>query len=435
MIGAGRVLGSWAAAAASAANLDFDLGSARAAEEVFVQVWLRAVVLAWAAVVASPLLARGDEPARVPRKPPRPERSQTEREALARRLRELYGGEPTAWPAPTVDPLVEWREIGLLPEVVHPADNPWNAAKAELGRTLFFDARLSGGGALACASCHEPNLGWADGRAVSQPRGRVPGRNAPTIRNVAFQPALFWDGRAASLERQVEEALANPLEMAASPEGVVALVEAVPAYRELYAKAFPNEPVAFAGVVRAVACFERTVVGGRSRFDTFLKGDATALSDAEILGLDLFRRGARCMNCHHGPAFSDGRFHDLGLSFYGRSQEDRGRMEVTGDPADSGRFRTPTLRDVTRTTPLMHTGKFELTGVLNMYNAGMVTLKRQDFQQHDPAFPQKSPLLQPLGLNRQDLEDLAAFLRALEEPRHRVLAPAAPPRDPAESPR
>lgn len=137
------------------------------------------------------------------------------------------------------------------------------------------------------------------------------------------------------------------------------------------------------------------------------------------------------MNCHHGPTFSDGRFHDLGLSFYGRSNEDLGRHAITGEAGDKGRFRTPTLRDVTRTTPLMHNGMFELSGVLNMYNAGMVTLKRQSYQRNDPTFPTKSPLLKPLGLNRQDLADLAEFLGALEEPRRGVRPPTLPEIDEA----
>jgi len=132
------------------------------------------------------------------------------------------------------------------------------------------------------------------------------------------------------------------------------------------------------------------------------------------------------MNCHHGPTFSDGHFHDLGLSFYGRTNEDLGRFHVSGDPRDKGRFRTPSLRDVTRTTPLMHTGLFELPGVLNMYNVGMSTLKRQEYQRDDPFFPVKSPHLKPLGLNRQDLADLAAFLETLEEPRHQVRPPPLP---------
>ncbi|NDC54648.1 MAG: cytochrome-c peroxidase [Planctomycetia bacterium] len=357
---------------------------------------------------------------------PRPERSAAERAAVALRLRQTYRADPATWPAPHVDPGVEWREIGLLPRVRHPEGNPFTAAKAELGRTLFHDPRLSAQGTVACVSCHDPRLGWADGRPTSAPAVGSPPRNAPTIRNAAFQPALLWDGRAASLEEHAEIALTGPREMAADRGDVERFLSASAGYRALFSAAYPGRPITFAGAVAAVACFERTVVGGRSRFDAFLEGDAAALSAAELLGLDLFRGAARCMNCHHGPTFSDGRFHDLGLSFHGRSNEDLGRFDVTADPADKGRFRTPSLRDVTQTGPLMHNGRFTLAGVLRMYDAGMVTLKRQPFERAAPDFPVKSPHLRPLGLNRQDLADLEAFLHSLEEPPAAVGRPPLP---------
>ena len=357
-----------------------------------------------------------DEPPTRAKMPPRPERTAAERTALARRLRQTYAGPPAAWPAPHVDPAIEWRELGLLPAARHPPENPYGTAKATLGRALFFDPRLSANGQMACATCHTPEHGWADNREVSIPHGAVPARNTPTVRNVAFHSTFFWDGRAASLEAQAAEALANPHEMAATPVHVIDTLATNPGYHEQYTEAFPGRPFEFAAVVEAIACFERTIVGGRSRFDEFLRGDDAALTDAEVLGLDLFRREGRCLNCHHGPTFSDGRFHDLGLSFHGRSNEDLGRYGATRDPADKGRFRTPSLRDVTTTAPLMHTGMFQLHGVLNMYNAGMATLKRQPFERDDATFPVKSPLLKPLGLNRQDLADLEAFLGTLAEP-------------------
>lgn len=392
------------------------------------------LVVCLAAIVAGTAwlsvgLPRADaaEPQDNPRKQARPERTAAERDATARQLREIYRGDPSTWPAPSIDPGVEWREVGLLQPVVHPESNPISTTKVELGKTLFFDARLSASGKVACVTCHEPGLGWADGRAVSHSQGGEPARNTPTIRNAAYQSELFWDGRAATLEQQAEEAITNPEEMAASRDEVVRLLSGSEGYRKLFADAFPGRPIEFARVVEAVACFERTVVGGRSRFDAFLKGDAAALSDAALLGLDLFRREARCLNCHHGPVFSDGLFHDLGLSYYGRTQkEDLGRYAVTGDPKTNGRFRTPTLRDVTKTSPLMHTGMFELAGVLKMYNAGMVTLKRYDYQRDDPLFPVKSRHLKPLGLNRQDLVDIAAFLGTLEEPGHHMRPPLLP---------
>jgi len=357
----------------------------------------------------------------------RPLRTAAERAAWVATLRDAYSRPPIAWPAPHVDEGVRWQELGRLPEVPHPAANPHSAAKEALGKALFFDPRLSGSGHIACASCHDPDLGWADGRTVSFGHLRRPlARNAPTIRNIAFQPSLFWDGRAASVEEQTKAVLLNPAEMHMTPEQVVATLTPSPDYQALFAAAFTADEVTFTRTVEALACFQRTVVGGRSRFDRFMTGQRDALSDAELTGLDLFRREARCLNCHHGPMFSDGGFHNLGLSYYSRQYEDRGRFVVTQEAVDVGRFRTPTLRDVTRTTPLMHNGLFELSGVLNMYNAGMVTLKRQDYQRNDPLFPVKSSHLRPLGLNRQDLADLAAFLGTLEEPRQRVRPPPLP---------
>jgi cytochrome c peroxidase len=157
-----------------------------------------------------------------------------------------------------------------------------------------------------------------------------------------------------------------------------------------------------------------------------MKGDAKALSDEAIRGLDVFRGAGRCMNCHHGPTFSDGQYHDLGLSYYGRELEDLGRYKISDQAEDVGRFRTPSLRNIGATGPYMHNGLFELSGVLNAYNAGMATLRRKPEQAGDPLFPTKSPRLRPLGLNKQDLADLRAFLESLTEPKLRVRAPELP---------
>jgi len=391
----------------------------------FARVDLAAVVLAaviGAAGSWTPAAADGDA------KPvPRPEQTAAERAARAAELRQIYAADPAAWPAPHVDADVAWKEIGVLPDVEHPADNPHSTAKERLGRTLFFDPRLSGSGQIACASCHDPDLGWADGRTTSFGHSRKQlARNSPTIRNAAFQKRLFWDGRAESLEDQARQVLLNPDEMRSGPEHVIDLLTSEPGYRDLWQEAFGAQPVSIERAADALACFERTVVGGSSRFDAFMKGNAAALTDEALLGMDLFRRDARCINCHHGPAFSDGGFHDLGLSNYGRPFEDLGRGRVTGDPADTGKFRTPTLRDVTATLPLMHNGLFELEVALTLYNAGMPTPQRKESQADDPRFPVKSPHLKPLGLNKQDLADLTAFLTSLEEPKRRVRPPEIP---------
>jgi len=406
-----------------------------------VGLFLLAVFLLGLAIGLRDGVGRAEEPvatATVSRRlPPRPERSADERRRLAEELRAVYAGDSGQWPAPNVDPGVEWRELGLLPSAEHPADNPHTPAKERLGRALFFDPRLSGSGQIACASCHDPDLGWADGRTTSFGHSRKHlARNAPTIRNAVFHRQLFWDGRADSLEDQAEQVLLNPDEMRSGPEHVAAVLGGEEGYRALFRDAFGDDTIDLRRAAEAIACFERTVVGGGSRFDAFLKGNRQALSDEAVLGLDLFRREARCLNCHHGPTLSDGRFHDLGLSNYGRPFEDLGRFRITGDPADSGTFRTPGLRDVTATSPLMHNGLFELPVVLTLYNAGMPTVRPpKDPPAHDAPIPTKSPHLRPLGLNTQDLADLQAFLGSLEEPRRRVRPPAIPGLDADDAPR
>ncbi|MFG0266965.1 MAG: cytochrome-c peroxidase [Rhodopirellula sp. JB055] len=359
--------------------------------------------------------------------PPRAERSAQERIAWGRHLRENYGKDPSQWPAPKIDEGASWQELGLLPAMQHPSENPYSEPKAELGKLLFFDPRLSGSGQIACASCHDPDLAWADGRTTSFGHSReLLRRNAPTVQNSGYFKHLFWDGRAGTLEEQVIHVLENPSEMHASEQDVVREFENLDGYRDRFAAAFGTEDVTFKRIAQAIACYERTIVGGNSPFDRYLKGDEDALSDSAIVGLDLFRREARCIHCHNGPMFSDSQLHDVGLSYYGRKFEDLGRYAVTGNANDVGRFRTPSLRNITRTRPLMHNGLFELPGVLNMYNAGMPTLRRKESQLGDPLFPQKSHLLKPLGLNKQDLADLIAFLTALEEPKRRTWPPELP---------
>jgi cytochrome c peroxidase len=377
-------------------------------------------------LLAAGLLA-GAAVAQIPpgqRKPPRPEKAAAEYAAQAADLRAAYSKPPAEWPKPTLDPGVEHRELGPLPAVTHPADNPHSKAKADLGKALFFDPRLSGGGQLACASCHDPDLGWADGRSASFGHARTPlRRNAPSVLNSGFHPALYWDGRAKSLEDQARQVLGNPNEMRFEEAAAVKALKAAPGYPDAFAAAFGDPVVTGDRVVQALACFERTVVGGRSRFDAFLKGKADALSDGEVRGLHLFRTDARCLNCHSGPALSDGKFHDIGLSQYGRPGADLGRHAVTKDPKDVGAFRTPMLRNVGKTAPYMHNGAFDLAEVLRLYNSGMPVPRRTEKFKDDLLFPaNKSKLVQPLGLNATDLADLEAFLRTLDEP-HRLVRP------------
>ncbi len=340
-----------------------------------------------------------------------------------------YAGPSKAWPRPIVDPGVVFVELGLVPKPPHPAEDPWSKEKESLGRALFFDGRLSGPGQMACASCHDAELGFADGRSTSFGHGFTPlPRNAPSILNAAFGSSFFWDGRAKSLQDQALAVFENAGEMHTSGAEVVAKLKSSAGYRKMFEAAYGAGEPSLDRTLSALATFERTIASdGSAPFDKFLKGDAQAIDDAAVRGLHLFRTTARCANCHHGPLLTDGLFHDLGLSYYGRKFEDLGRYRVTKDPADVGRFKTPSLRNVERTAPYMHLGLFDLDGVLNMYSAGMATLKRPESRKDDPLFPTKSPLLQRLDLSAEEKADLRAFLSSLTERRRRLRPPDLPP--------
>ncbi|MCY3003884.1 MAG: cytochrome-c peroxidase [Planctomycetota bacterium] len=343
-------------------------------------------------------------------------------------LRPQYERDPAQWPKPTLDAGIEHRELG--PVAVPQRDtNPQAQARIELGERLFFDGRLSGTGQMACASCHDAELGFGDGRATSFGHGALPlARNAPTLWNVGQRKSWFWDGRANSLEAQADMVLANAREMGNKPEEIVATVKSSKGYRERFAAAFGTDEVTLERILQAIAAFERTLVSdGSSDFDHFLAGDRAALSDPAVRGLHLFRTKARCINCHNGPLFTDEQFHNLGLTYYGRELEDLGRFNVTKEPADVGRFRTPSLRNLGRTGPYMHNGLFELKGVINMYSAGMPRIEPTEEQKADPLFPVKSPILQRLDLTQEEKSDLEAFLMSLTERKRRIRAPELPP--------
>ncbi len=320
-------------------------------------------------------------------------------------LAEQYRHPPSEWPAFTVDEGVQAEEIGPLPSLPPVS---WHTPESEeLGKLLFFDPRLSGSGQLACASCHDSQLGWGDGRRVSAGHDRRAGqRNAMTLLNAAYFDHLFWDGRAEGLLDQALQPIQSPLEMNAELEVVVERLRNTAGYRAIFERAFGSPEVSAERIAQSIASFIRSLVSSRSRFDRFVQGDYERLTDEEIEGLHLFRTRARCMNCHNGPLFSDGQFHHTGLSYYGRRFEDLGRFHVTGKAQDRGKFRTPTLRNVRHTGPWMHNGLFDdFTGILRMYNHGITFAARSK-----PGVPVLSPLIRPLGLDDREIAALEAFL-------------------------
>lgn len=331
-------------------------------------------------------------------------------------LRLAYAGPPETWPRPTLHPGAVFTEFGPLPPVQHPADNPPNAAKVVLGARLFDDPTLSKSGQIACASCHARELGFADGMRTSFGHDRQRGRrNAPSLLTVAWVQPLFWDGRSPDLEDQALHPLIDPVEMAAGDLlEVERRVAADPSYAPAFAAAFGDDRVTVRRISMALATFQRSLRPRAGRFERFARGDRRALDDQQLKGLHLFRTRGGCANCHSGPLLTDMKFHNLGLHFYGRPLEDRGRYAVTRSSDDVGRFRTPSLRGVAQTGPYMHNGLFpSLDAVVNFYTAGGARPRPRQDQAEDPLFPTTDPLVQRVDLTPEEREALAAFLETL----------------------
>ncbi len=343
-------------------------------------------------------------------------------------LRELYGsGDPSLWPEPFLfeEAKEGFVDIGPLPKFKHPSSNPYSKEKEELGKSLFFDPRLSRSGQISCANCHDPELMWSDGNRVAYGHDRQQGtRNTPTVLNIAYATTMFWDGRAKDLEDQVKFPIENPLEMNMHTRLAVRNIRRIKPYRELFEKAFPGEKITEENISKALATFQRTLISPPTRFDQFVNGKKEALSDSEIRGLHLFRTKANCINCHNTPLFSDQKFHNLGLSYAGREYEDLGQYEITKNPEDLGKFKTPTLREISHTAPYMHNGLFpHIRGLLNMYNVGMVTEKRAA---SNGLVSKKSAMLVSLNLSEEELQDLENFLLSLHSYNYKMRPPVLP---------
>lgn len=314
-------------------------------------------------------------------------------------------------------------------ELLVPENNAVTPEKVALGRALYFDQRLSKDGTVSCATCHDPDKGFADGKKVSEGVGGKKGaRNAPTVLNAIFYEFQFWDGRAGTLEEQAKGPLVNPVEMGmASHDDVVKVVRAIPEYQQGFKNVFGREP-SIDDVAAAIATFERTVLSGDSPFDRFIAGDQAALSEPARRGWELWNGKARCNTCHPfggaTPNFSDNKFHNIGVAAKGRDFgtlarqaatetdpaklafhpdfTELGRFVVTRQPKDIGSFKTPGLRDVALTAPYMHDGsEATLLDVVAFYDKG-----------GEPN-PNLDGGIVPLHLTDQEKTDLVAFMQAL----------------------
>lgn len=293
--------------------------------------------------------------------------------------------------------------LGLkAPDV--PADNPVTDAKRDLGKALYFDKRLSADGTVSCATCHDPEKGWTDQSPVSAGiHGQKGGRSAPTVLNAAYYDLQFWDGRAKTLEDQAKGPIQNPIEMGFTHDACVAKLKSIKGYRKLFKKAFGDEKIDIDRVAKAIATFERTVLTGNSPADKWEAGDKKAMSESAARGRELFHGKANCAICHDGFNFSDSDFHNLGVGMQkGINKPDVGRRDQTKEVADTGKFKTPTLRNLKHTAPYMHDGSQKTLGeVIDFYDRGGEKNAQLDGR------------IKPLKLSKAERDDLLAFLDAL----------------------
>lgn len=303
--------------------------------------------------------------------------------------------------------------LGLIP-IQWPKDNPYSRAKWELGRSLYYDQRLSVDNTVSCASCHSLKFGFTDGQRVSAGvKHQFGGRSAPTVINRAYGALQFWDGRALTLEEQAGGPMANPLEMGHSHQGVCEKLAAIPGYRVMFTAAFDSGPITIDRVTKAIATFERTVLSGNSPYDQYRAGNIKALTPAQVRGLTVFSDKAKCDTCHEGVNFTVNAYHNLGIGT-DKPEPDEGRFAVTKNPKDWGAFKTPTLREIANTAPYMHDGRFRtLEEVVDFYDKGGIPNKNLDES------------IKPLHLTDQDKKDLVEFLKALNGEGWQKLGPPA----------
>lgn len=309
----------------------------------------------------------------------------------------------------TPDP---WLRPSTVP---FPADNAPNEARIDLGRTLFFDPRLSGSGFLSCASCHNPAMGWSDGMPTGLGHDfKRLGRATPTILNAVYQPLLMWDGRKPNLEAQALGPIESPGEMNMPLDELVRKLKSIRGYAPLFEKGYPGESISTETVGKALASFERTVVSTEAPFDRWRKGDKAALSVSAQRGFDLFQNKASCAKCHQDFNFTDNGFHNIGVKSLS-DKEDEGRFAHRKVKILKGAFKTPTLRDIELTAPYMHNGIYKtLEEVVDHYDRGGDNKSNL------------SPNIQPLGLSDQEKKDLVAFMKALTGTQMRVEIPQLP---------
>ncbi|MCA9322308.1 MAG: cytochrome-c peroxidase [Planctomycetes bacterium] len=298
--------------------------------------------------------------------------------------------------------LVTAVPFGLPAEMNEPEESRPDPARIALGRRLFFDPILSRTREISCASCHDPKHGWSSPDARSRGvEGRITTRHSPTLLNRAYGRRFMWDGRASSLEEQVLQPIENPLEMDLSLAEALDRLQADEDYVRAFQGAWSEAPTQDR-LARSLAIFVRRIQIGNSPIDRFRSGVfEKPLTPAARTGPWIYESKGRCWQCHTGSNFSDEDFHNTGVGVLDDKAE-KGRMDVTQDERDRGRFKTPTLRGLSFTAPYMHDGSLPtLRAVVDFYRAG---------GGDNPNLDRK---MQPIELSDREAEGLVAFLEAL----------------------
>lgn len=342
-----------------------------------------------------------------------------------------------------------------LPELKIPENNPQSEEKISLGGMLFKDVRFSTTGQVSCGTCHDPSKAFTDTPLkVSEGINKLTGtRNAPTVLNAAFNETQFWDGRSPDLEDQSLHPFVNPVEMGLkNHDPILDIVRKDKFYRETFKKVFDVKPeeIRIEHVTRAIAAFERTLIGGNSPFDRwYFGGDEKAMSESAKRGFKVFLEDGRCVSCHtieqDHALFTDHNFHNIGIGInelgdkveplstaFLKAKADGidvdvavltdadtshlGRFAVDTEISSMGGFKTPTLRNIAETAPYMHDGSLKtLREVMDHYNNG------GNLKKDGPITPFLSGGIRPLELTEKQIDDLVAFMESLTSPDVKIM--------------
>jgi cytochrome c peroxidase len=295
---------------------------------------------------------------------------------------------------------VETAPLGMAPA---PEDNPTTQAKIDLGRKLFFDKRLSRDESIACASCHLPEYAFTDRmRRSTGVGGAKTERNAPTLLNAAWLTTVMFDAHLETLEKQVTVPIQEPVEMDLSIGDLLARLRKDPEYQKAAREIYGREFDAWV-LTRSIAAFQRSLISQNSRFDQYYYGKVeNALTKSEIRGWKIFSEQLYCTECHTPPHFTN--FQALNNGLYKEYGKDEGRFRIHHDSLDIGKFKVPTLRNITLTYPYMHNGAlWELKDVIAHYSKGGAGHWNQDSR------------IQPFKLNATEKRDLLNFFNALTD--------------------